>query len=287
MILVAIPISVWIIYRGELYFGIVVLLLSSITLWEYYKLLEKKGAKPLIALGLVSHVLLLAAIYINLKVNFRAEILLGILSMAAVFSSGILIWTKRESAALSFASTLSGLLYVTVAFVFLIVLREISNYTAISNHFFRLSNTTNLGGGLVVTIFLSVWICDTAAYLSGMAFGRHKLIPSVSPKKTWEGAIGGFIGAVLAFFIFASFLMPTFNYIHAIICGIIVGTIGQIGDLAESKLKRDAEIKDSSHIIPGHGGMLDRFDSILFAVPAVAVYMFVTYTVSELLSVLP
>ena len=142
--------------------------------------------------------------------------------------------------------------------------------------YFELKNMvlTDAGSaGLIMTTFLTVWICDTCAYLLGMAFGRHNLMPSVSPKKTWEGAIGGFLGAVLSFWAASYWLLPGFGVYNALLLGAIIGVIGQIGDLAESKIKRDAAVKDSSNIIPGHGGLLDRFDSILFVIPAVLIYL--------------
>jgi len=116
-------------------------------------------------------------------------------------------------------------------------------------------------------------MCDSAAYFTGLAIGKHKLFPRVSPKKTWEGAIGGGIGAVLVVVALFHWLMPLVPTIHGIAVGIIIAVFGPIGDLAESWLKRDAVVKDSSHLIPGHGGLLDRFDSMLFVAPLVTVYL--------------
>jgi phosphatidate cytidylyltransferase len=98
-------------------------------------------------------------------------------------------------------------------------------------------------------------------------------MPKVSPKKTWEGAIAGLFGGIGGFLLSAFLLIPHFPVIHAIIIGGIIGIFGQIGDLAESQLKRDAGVKDSSSLIPGHGGVLDRFDSILVVVPIIYIYV--------------
>ena len=119
----------------------------------------------------------------------------------------------------------------------------------------------------------SIWACDTAAYFIGSAIGKHKLFPRVSPNKSWEGSIAGFIFAVAAFYVSKILMLDFINLTDAIILGVIVGTVGQLGDLIESLLKRDAEVKDSSSLIPGHGGVFDRFDSLLLTAPIVYIYM--------------
>ncbi len=129
------------------------------------------------------------------------------------------------------------------------------------------------GGLTVIALFASIWICDSAAYFAGRALGRHKLFERVSPKKTWEGAVAGFIFAVLAFIGAKALLLPYMSYGSAVVCGAIVGIFGQLGDLAESLMKRDAGVKDSSALIPGHGGAFDRFDSLMFVSPLVFFYL--------------
>jgi len=129
------------------------------------------------------------------------------------------------------------------------------------------------GGYTVISIFAAIWICDTAAYFIGRSIGRHKLFPRVSPNKTWEGAVAGFIAAIGVFLLARVLVLPYLSVPQSIVCGSIVGLIGQVGDLAESLLKRDAGVKDSSSLIPGHGGVLDRFDSLLFVAPAMFVYL--------------
>ena len=135
-------------------------------------------------------------------------------------------------------------------------------------------------GGIVVwLIFLSSWGCDTCAYCVGMLIGKHKMAPKLSPKKSVEGGIGGIVGAALLGAIFAAamnhFAGAQANVLHyAIICG-AGGAISQIGDLAASAIKRNHNIKDYGHLIPGHGGILDRFDSMIFTAPAI--YFAVTF----------
>jgi len=136
--------------------------------------------------------------------------------------------------------------------------------------------TRELPGGIYMVwlIFISSWICDTCAYLSGMAFGRHKLAPVLSPKKSVEGAVGGTAGSALVGALFAwAFLVPAREdagviWVAALICA-VGAVISQVGDLAASAIKRNHEIKDYGKIIPGHGGIMDRFDSVLFTAPVI------------------
>ena len=129
------------------------------------------------------------------------------------------------------------------------------------------------GGYLIIPILASIWLGDSAAYYGGTAFGKHKLFPRVSPNKSWEGAVFGFLFSLGAM-IFAKLVVLDFlAWNNVIVLGIIIGIVGQLGDLIESLLKRDAGVKDSSAIIPGHGGVFDRFDSLLFVAPAVWFYL--------------
>jgi phosphatidate cytidylyltransferase len=129
------------------------------------------------------------------------------------------------------------------------------------------------GGYTVIVIFAAIWACDSAAYFAGVGFGRHKLFERVSPKKTWEGAIAGCVAAVVAFLAGKFLALPYLTAGQAVLCGGLVGVFGQLGDLVESLLKRDAGVKDSSSLIPGHGGVLDRFDSLMYVSPILYFYL--------------
>ena len=134
---------------------------------------------------------------------------------------------------------------------------------------------TKVGGeaiGPVILAFAIPWSYDSFAYFTGKSFGRHRLLPRVSRGKTIEGAIGGLLGALIVMFILRLTLFPFLTPFDCVILGAAGGIISQVGDLAESLMKRDAELKDSSNIIPGHGGILDRFDSVFFAAPFVFYY---------------
>ena len=146
-------------------------------------------------------------------------------------------------------------------------------YAPILLSFIYLTRNMKFGIYIVWMIFISSWICDTCAYLSGMLLGKHRLAPVLSPKKSIEGAIGGVIGSALVGALFGYFIEPVIGY-HGILyiftvigaCGAIVS---QIGDLAASAIKRNYDIKDYGKLIPGHGGIMDRFDSVIFAAPMI------------------
>jgi phosphatidate cytidylyltransferase len=189
---------------------------------------------------------------------------------------------SKRNAMANIAYTILGNLYISLSFASFIMLRTLHEFKNISpQSIITIEDQTSvmsLFNDDVCMLFLlfilfSVWISDSSAYFIGKRFGKHKLAPRVSPKKTWEGAVAGFIGGAGGFVFLSLFFIDGFPIIHSIVVGFIIGTIGQIGDLAESQLKRDAGVKDSSALIPGHGGILDRFDSLLLIMPVVALYI--------------
>ena len=132
---------------------------------------------------------------------------------------------------------------------------------------------------IILSIFILIWVNDTFAFLVGKTFGKHKLFEKVSPKKTIEGFVGGFIFSIVTGIILAQFLMLQ-SYIHWVFIAILVSVFGTLGDLVESKFKRIANVKDSGNIMPGHGGVLDRLDSIIFVAPIVFLFYQIIYYVS-------
>jgi phosphatidate cytidylyltransferase len=130
------------------------------------------------------------------------------------------------------------------------------------------------GPHLVFFLLIVVWIGDAGAYYFGRAFGKHKLSPRISPKKTIEGGIGGVLTSVVAAVAIHFTFFPHMPLLHAILAGVVLSICGVIGDLAESMWKRSAAVKDSGTLIPGHGGFLDRFDSIFFTAPILYAYWF-------------
>ena len=137
-----------------------------------------------------------------------------------------------------------------------------------------LRNLPDIGFKITIALFLSVWICDTSAFFFGKKFGEKKILPDVSPNKTWVGTIAGFMSSIIFMFILDQydFFSGMVSTADVIVIGIISGGFGQLGDWAESLLKREAGIKDTSNFLRGHGGILDRFDSLTFAAPLTLIY---------------
>jgi phosphatidate cytidylyltransferase len=170
--------------------------------------------------------------------------------------------TRRDNrmAVYHVSTTVFGIVYVAYLASHLILLRELP---------LQIGGEYRLGASFVFLVFTVTWAADTGAYAVGSLFGRHPLLPRVSEKKTWEGAGGGVAFGALAGWAasrtFAGYLAPW----QGLALGALAAVVGLLGDLFESLLKRDAELKDTSRVIPGHGGVLDRFDSLLFTAPLI------------------
>jgi phosphatidate cytidylyltransferase len=295
---VAIPIIFYATYVGGYLFYLLVLAMSSIALSEFYSLSERKGASPLRILGILTGILMISVFFYGKISEAAIPILqrmsssvrspsqlqwLLILLIAFVLVSLIIeLFRGKSSPVFNLASTAFGVLYVSVSFGTFIGIRELflndfplprflSAVDVQSTEVVR-ELSYRWGGYTVISILACIWICDTAAQFVGLRFGKHKLSPRVSPNKSWEGAVSGFVAAIGAAVLSRYLLLPFFSVEESIVIGFVVGVFGQLGDLAESLLKRDAGVKDSSAIIPGHGGMLDRFDSLLFVSPILYLY---------------
>mgnify|MGYP001349330517 CR=1 FL=1 len=265
---VGIPLALFIIYTGGILFYATVVIISAWALYEYYGLCDKTGVITSKNFAILAGVLLQIFIISLINGNSSASSAVIGISFAIILFIIIadILFSGRPYPILSFASTFSGLIYIPLMLVSLIGIRE---FGSISSQLFKSYDEIGL---FVIYVFASVWICDSAAYFIGKAFGKHKLFERVSPKKTWEGAAAGFTASVIFFGAIGLFtgIIPVY---HALVIGAIAGTVGQIGDLFESMLKRDAGVKDSSNLLPGHGGMLDRFDSMIFVSPFVFMYL--------------
>ena len=138
----------------------------------------------------------------------------------------------------------------------------------------ELRNLPDIGFKITLALFLSVWICDTGAFFFGKKFGKKKILPDISPNKTWVGTIAGFISSMIFLLILnqSGYFPDIFSLVDVVVLGLITGIFGQFGDWAESLLKREANVKDTSNILAGHGGVLDRFDSLTFAAPLTLIY---------------
>jgi phosphatidate cytidylyltransferase len=196
-------------------------------------------------------------------------LLLLILSLAGLSTLSLELVNSYEEKhappAGSIVSTLGAILYVPIMLSNVIALREFEVSGHLAPYFAQMN--MDPGSALVILLFIGVWAGDTFAYFGGMAFGKRPLMVHISPKKTIEGAIIGFIGTIFSMLAGTYFLMPAFPLWIMLIGAILLGLFAPIGDLVESMIKRDAHVKDSSELIPGHGGAFDRFDSMLFAGP--------------------
>ena len=235
---------------GPLLYGIL-LSASLIGLTELYKVVKIQDH----ALGVVGY---LAAIgyYVLIDLN-RMEYAVPLFILLLMLVMAVYVFAYPKFRAEQVTMAFFGVFYVAVMLSFVYQTRELPD-----------------GGVMVWLIFLSSWGCDTCAYCVGMLLGKHKLAPVLSPKKSIEGAVGGVVGAALLGLLYASLFgheMTDVANPHlacAAACG-IAAVISQIGDLAASAIKRNHEVKDYGHLIPGHGGVLDRFDSMLFTAPAI------------------
>ncbi len=250
--------------KGGYHFLALIDIVILIGIWEFYCMMEWKGIHPykgigiLCALALSWYVFFSNGIYANL---FLTLVLIAIMCLE-------LTRKNEKMAVYHISTTILGVIYVSFLGSHLILLRELPLSIGIDYSF---------GSSFVFLAFIVTWAGDTSAYIVGMLIGKHPLLPRVSEKKTWEGAFGGaffsLISAFIAKYTFASYLETW----HAFAIGVIAAFIGQLGDLVESMIKRDAEIKDASTTIPGHGGVLDRFDSLLFSSPLI--YYFLKFVV--------
>lgn len=228
--------------------------------YEFLTMLEGRGMKPYKMLGTFCALLLgWTAFYQSYLFTYLTfTILLLALSMTELSRS------TKEQAINHIATTIFGAMYVGWLMSHLVLLRELP---------YAMGQVYAAGTGYALLPFVLTWSCDSAAYFFGMKFGKHKLLPRISPAKSWEGAIGGGCFAVIAGFIYQQIYAHFLSWFDILVLGVSVGVLAQVGDLVESLIKRDADIKDVAATIPGHGGILDRFDSLLFTAPMIYYYL--------------
>ena len=246
---VGLPIVLGIILFGpRLLYACFVEAFILLTLYEFFSIAEFKAGKSLKWVAIIGGLVLSISIVVNPDFATIPSFLI-ILFMAFVLLS-ILLKVPSSDSAHWVAFYCLGLIYIGVCLTLIIPLRDLNN-----------------GPYLVILVLAATWANDTLAYITGKTIGRHKMAPSLSPSKTWEGFLGGLLGSILACYLMKSFFIQTIDTSAAILIGLASGIIGPIGDLFESLLKRAAGIKDSGNILPGHGGVLDRIDALIFNIP--------------------
>ncbi|MFH1681651.1 MAG: phosphatidate cytidylyltransferase [Candidatus Eisenbacteria bacterium] len=246
---------------GSVPFALLIGAVALLATWEIYRLLGSRGIGHLLPLGLVSSGILIALLYLGRldRVFLFVSVFFAIALLSLILRKGISPFANAAGA--SFV-----LLYASVLPGFIVLLRELPRTAGDGSGYAG-------GSGFVFLLFLSVWGCDTGAYTVGRLAGRHLLAPAISPKKTVEGAVGGLLFAVAGAFAARAWLVEGLRPGDAVLIGLLAGALAQAGDLVESLLKREAAVKDSGPLIPGHGGVLDRFDSVFLAAPFVYFYL--------------
>lgn len=255
--IILVALAVFIVGTGGVLLFAAAALISLIGLFELYRVLKVENT----ILGMVGY---LAAIfyYWILWADEQQYLTLMTIAMLMILMS-LYVFTFPEFKTDEVTAVFFGVYYIAVMLSYLYQVRIMTD-----------------GTYLVWLIFFSSWGCDTCAYCFGMMLGKHRLAPVLSPKKSIEGAVGGVIGAALLGYVYAFFMGSHMNDVAnprlacALACA-IAAVISQIGDLAASAIKRNHSIKDYGHLIPGHGGILDRFDSMLFTAPTI--YFAVTF----------
>ncbi len=264
----AIPLISIIVWFGEPYFTIAVAVIGLLAAIEFFRLTRELKTQTLTVFGIIWTVLLVVVRNTSLNnwlaPHFDTSLLLPTVITAGMIVSLILLLSRKQKpgAFADWSWTLAGVLYIGWFLGYFVALRGLGG------------SAFSAGRNWVFLAIFTSFGCDSAAYFIGSAFGKHKLAPSISPGKTWEGALGGLLGAAAVSLLFllntplkvSSYL----NWWQLIIVALLVSVFGQVGDLVESLFKRNTGVKDSGGVFPGHGGMLDRLDSLVFA--ALVVY---------------
>jgi len=263
---VGIPLGIFLMMQGGIYLLGFVLVLTFLAFGELENIFRAKDIHiqkyQLIVFTFVIE-FLFYAFRNNSKYSFIFFSLICLIYFIFAFVNSL--WDLKGFSVLNLSASLFSFLYISLGFTSIIFVREISESNGLPFKF---------SPNFLLLLIIGIWVCDSAAYFVGRAIGKHKLFPRHSPKKSIEGAVAGllFSSATIFIGIFYFQLAIGLPIAHILYFCFVVGVLGQAGDLAESQLKRWAEIKDSSNLIPGHGGILDRFDSILLVFPAIAVY---------------
>jgi phosphatidate cytidylyltransferase len=243
-----------------------VIVMVELCLYEFFRLCQHAGFKPLSPLAYLAGAALCA---VRAMETSRPEVdsLVLLVALVLVTLTLALATTRDLKTYLgAIATTIFGVAYIGLGLSCLLPLR----FSPLGAGNLGLAGPAGTWSGrkLMLLLFLVVWADDTFAYLVGRAIGRRMLFPSISPKKTLEGSVGGLAGSLLVAWGFARLFWQTASLKTVILLAGLVALFGQIGDLAESAMKRGANLKDSGSVLPGHGGLLDRVDSLLFAAPA-------------------
>lgn len=252
--IIGIPILVWILYSGGIPLLVFTNIIVGIGAYEYYRMGRMAGKNSHTYLGMILAILIPNFIYFKGELNINFEMIMALFLI--VIMSIRVLKNKVENASAEIGQTLLGALYTGGLFSHILLISRLEN-----------------GGKWLLTAQIMVWICDSLAYFIGLSIGRkffNRGFNSISPKKSIEGSLGGIICTTISlYFLDRGFGLVDggLSLISIIILGVFISLVAQIGDLGESMFKREFKIKDSGNLLGGHGGILDRFDSMLFVAP--------------------
>lgn len=264
-----IPLLLSAIYFGGIYFQCLIFIAIFMSTFELYSMCLKKDIEIQIIPMFLFYIYLflthfLESISMNMEIFFFLVIL--ILSLE--------VFRKKTKPIENIAITIFALIWIGLFMNYIVLIRN--------HEIFHIPMQT-LGMYLTLVMFISVWTCDSAAFLFGSKFGKSKILPNISPNKTWTGTIAGIVSVfiLLSFFYYFIFYVESLytfkqlrlQFLHIIILSFIFGGVGQIGDFVESMIKRQFEVKDSGTSLRGHGGFLDRMDSLILVAPSFYLYL--------------
>jgi len=249
-----IPILIYLAYEGQFLFLAGIVFLSATSLNELRFIIKRMNYQthPLLVYG--SGILFPLLAFLS-RQDQESELFLAGFTFFLLIHLIALIITFPKYSIGDAASSFFGSSYVSILLSYLILIRKMP-----------------FGFQYLLFVFIATWACDTGAYFSGRLWGHHRLWPHLSPQKTWEGSLGGLVLSIAAALIF-QIIYPLFSYLDALFLGLLIGIFVQVGDLVESAFKRLGGVKNSGELIPGHGGILDRFDGLLFSAPVAYFYL--------------
>ncbi len=252
------PLVLALIWLGGYFTLAFVIIVVGVCVWEFHRMASKKGAFGDLLISELIAIAVCLAFYFN--PNFIISFTI-IGTMVVLFTE---LYRPKGSSLLNTSLTLFSGLYFSLLFGCFILIRQLPVKVGVAY--------IEAGQWLIMLIF-ATWVCDTAAYFFGSFFGKKKLMQRISPNKTIVGAIAGFIFGVLTAYVCHLWFIDELAVIDSLMIGAIAGSFGQYGDLFESMFKRDVDVKDASNILPGHGGLMDRFDSLMISAPVIFLYL--------------
>lgn len=268
--IVGIPILILVLIKGGYLMLILVTFVTIVGLWEFFRIMEMRGYKPVKIPGYLSGIFIIFSAYFLWNYSI-------VLSVVLLFILFVGLFEKDNKHALSGTGiSIFGVFYIAGLLSFAVKLRIIGEllpnvYKSVI-HLDVLWGADRIGIYAVFFPIAVIFVSDTGAYFIGKAFGKRRVAPNISPKKSWEGVVGGLIASLIAGYVIWKIAPDVCQLKHVLILSVILSLAGLAGDLVESRIKRDANVKDSGSIFPGHGGVMDRVDALLFGLPVAYLY---------------